>query len=669
MRPYAKRLANSLRNRKGVRTIVVGGYIMHATSDGKNVVVKVVSPPRLVGSISSEFYHKPIEGKPVVWTTSVNQEGWPYQAEEGSEEPNPDLTVKRPGNSFSAGYLAWQSTGLLVTGAVPAGLASSVFAGAFIKVSSYTSYIAAFRCTGAMASGSAYTGLNNHQHMISHSSGIKNPASAGLIAISWPFMDGFGQGAIAAGVEWGASSGILVGSAFNNEPFGGDHAACFRYKLNKAEGSSYYSVVVQHQKDWADSSLLGVAWAKNAGFKVSDEDLETDPSAADAMFILHRRSNHRQVSTAYFIASSEDTTPCPQSPEGHWDAGPICSAITRFKGNMWVWPNAYHRWPEESYYLPAYDHETVLVVSHADGSTDEIELSNGTTDPTDITRSNETSYRAVFGVSTVDGKPRLLCRAYTPEFIMTPPDPGEVGFIDRPMYQKQCYESTNGTVEEEMGSGVMIQAVFREPTKGKVTVKQFTPGEAFNATKWVLVGPGGEKVELGLGGSAPVSYIQGEGKMLPYCAYAPGLFAVVVATQGALIDGGIEGGEYDSDYLPISIKVFSASTGAQVASSGTLMSVSRSDMVFLTCAKAGKVDPDSGAITEHATLFLTATSKVDRYTQGVPTSAQLYAIENLGAPRVVASAPPGSAVFDFGSPLESVRAGAVPRYVPPQPPA
>lgn len=48
-RPHARRLAAALRGRKGKRSSVVGGFLLHAVGDGKNVTVHVVEAPTLLG--------------------------------------------------------------------------------------------------------------------------------------------------------------------------------------------------------------------------------------------------------------------------------------------------------------------------------------------------------------------------------------------------------------------------------------------------------------------------------------------------------------------------------------------------------------------------------------------------------------------------------------------
>ena len=48
-RPYAKRLYALLRGRKGTRTLAVDGFLLQGIGDGKNVVVRVLEPPVMLG--------------------------------------------------------------------------------------------------------------------------------------------------------------------------------------------------------------------------------------------------------------------------------------------------------------------------------------------------------------------------------------------------------------------------------------------------------------------------------------------------------------------------------------------------------------------------------------------------------------------------------------------
>lgn len=670
MRPYANNLANSLPGKRGVKVRVMDGFLMRAVGDGKNVTVTVIEPPPMLGAVFY-FYHRPADAWPVIWTNGGAGVAGRVWAPEKAEAPAeiPTLEARRPSNTSRLGSTL-SSNAHTAVGARPAGLASSVYAGAFLRYPGVWSGVVALRCTASMNDSGAYSAsFANRPRFPSPFLTANNPSRVSMISITWPFMAGDGQSGNASGIEWGAKAGLLVGHAFNSDTFTDlNHAAAFRYAVTQAEEGQPYTLTVQHMNDWKDTTVQGVVWAKNAGFAVTEADLEVDPSAADAMFLIEKRSNHREVITSY----QRNSTPveCPQAPEGEWGSGTYCTAkAPEYQGNHWHAGNMHTQWQGPGGSRHVFDYETCVVTSHPDGTTTEIALSQRNSDPTDMSRENDTSYTAAFGVNTLAGEPRLLCVKVVAPLNKAPGKPKIERTIEPEMYQNSCHDNSwpppyDGTLGGTISipSGITVNIIDQLEAPPAVALKNLTAQEQADIRSLVLVSPGGGETTVSMSSVLPASYNQSVTYAgVTYCAYAPGLFAAAVFSKTQVEDA--ERG--------LRIMVFSATSGALIASSPVLFTRASSDTVSITCAKLGVLDPDAQGevIKQHATLLMTITPETYRFSPYTPLSVPLYAINDLETVTQVAIAPAGTPVFPLGNLLNGQRPGSVPRVIPepPQP--
>lgn len=653
----AIKLASTLKNNKGVASRIQDGFVLRAIGNGKHVTVYVMELPPMLGSVMP-FYYRPNQGWPVMWMHAWPGDIGALESVDPPIEAVPSLVVSRPTN---ASYFTSSGEGAIsVNGASPAGLASSVYAGAFVRRTTTTSFLSAIRCTGALNDAGTFGGLYAGRPIFpGGSSPPQTPTKLVIISINWPYMAGGGQTGYGSGIEWGSKNGLLAGSAFNNGTYDDlYHAAIFRYAVTQAEPGGPYALTVTHSNDWKDATLKGVVWAKNAGFNVTNADLEVDPAAADAMLVIEKRSNHREVVTAYqrhFIPVD-----CPQTPEAPWGGGEYCTAQAPVsKGNSWPTGYAYTQVQIPAFVRDVFDYQTCVVTSHPDGTTTEIVLSQRSDDTTDLSRTNDTSYTAVFGVNTLAGEPRLLCaKVVRPLNKVAGTALVEHTFIAG-MHQNSCTDNDQPPPDDgQLGSTVLVPSgiTFNSVDTLEAPPYVFLPDldeqQTLDAFSLVLVAPSGGETIISMSGYVPMSYGQSQAGVT-YCAYAPGLFAVAVFSSG----------QAGAAQRSLQIMVFSAATGAPIASSPVLFSVGKDDIVSITCAKVGTLDPNGAGetIEAHASILLTITPIAYKNSPYTPAQVPLYTVNNLSTVNTVANAPAGSPVFTLGNPLALTRKGAVPR--------